>query len=338
MCIISYTTHIFPPSKSFKTKRRMPIMKKVGITGAAGYIGSRVCSELKNHHDIVPIDNFHTGKIRHIDGIRIIEADIRDKKSMERLLDVDCIAHLAAIPGVEPCNKNRELVYDVNVNGTRTIAEICQEQSIPVIFASTFGVIGDPQYFPIDEHHPVRPMHWYVETKFQGEKIISQLSRDHFPSYLLRKSNVYGTHTIDYTTIAKPTVINRFVEAVVIGQPLIIYNPGTQARNFLHVKDAAHAYSLALSHIVKAPQEPEIFCIASAESVSIKGLTDIVISVAEEFDLSPSIEVQKNPRKETLVEDFSITTQKAHDCLGYSPHYTIEQAVREMIETSINSQ
>jgi len=313
-------------------------MKTVGITGAAGYIGSRVCSELKHSYTIIPIDNFHKGTIRYIDDIRIVKADIRDKKSMERLLDVDCIAHLAAIPGVEPCNKDKELVYDVNVNGTQIIAEICQEHAIPLIFASSFGVIGDPQYFPIDENHPTAPMHWYGETKFRGEEIISHLSESHFPSWVLRKSNVYGTHSINDEPISKPTVINRFVDAVITGTPLVIYEPGTQARNFLHVKDAAQAYQLAVSHILKAPATPEIFCIASAESVSIKEVADSVISVAEEFDFSPSVRIQKNPRVETLVEDFSISIQKAHTQLGFSPRYTIEKAVREMIETSITPQ
>jgi UDP-glucose 4-epimerase len=315
----------------------MPAMNTVGITGAAGYIGSRVCSELKDSYTIVPIDNFHKGEVRHINEIQVIEADIRNKKAMERLLDVDCIAHLAAIPGVEPCNIDKDFVYDVNVIGTEVVAEICQEHSIPLIFASTFGVIGDPQYFPIDENHPTNPMHWYGQTKFQGEQLISRLSEDHFPSYLLRKSNVYGTHTVDGEIISKPTVINRFVEAVCTGNPLLIYEPGTQARNFLHVKDAAHSYSLAVSHIFKAPNTPEVFCIASTESVSIREAAHIIMSVAEEFDLSPSIEEKKNPRVETLVEDFSITIQKAHTILGFSPRYTIERAVREMIEKTINS-
>lgn len=306
-------------------------MKTVGITGAAGYIGSRVCFELKHAYNIVPIDNFYKGTIKEIDGIPVITADIRDKKVMEPLLDVDCIVHLAAIPGVEPCNKVKELSYDVNVNGTRVIAEICKEHQIPLVFATSFGTMGDPQYFPIDEDHPRNPLHWYGQTKYHGEKIVTEAALDHFPCYLLIKSNVYGIHTVNNTPVFKPTVINRFADAVKTRNTITIYEPGTQARNFLHVKDAAHSYCLAIAHIGKAQLKAESFCIATSEAVSIKNLAEKVVSIAQEYNLSPTITMVDNPRTETLVEDFSVDISKAKRVLGFSPEYTIDKAVREML-------
>lgn len=310
-------------------------MKTVGITGAAGYIGSRVCYELKDHYRIIPVDSFYKGTITTISNIEVINADIRDEKAMEILKDVDCIAHLAAIPGVEPCNNARELSYDVNVNGTRIIADICRTHSIPLIFATSFGTMGDPQYFPIDENHPRNPLHWYGQTKYEGEKIVEEASLNNFPCYLLIKSNVYGIHTLDTTPVFKPTVINKFVESAKVNNPINVYEPGTQARNFLHVKDAAHAYVLAVSKILKAELRAEPFCIATPEAVSVRDLAEKVVSIAQEYDFSPSIEMVKNPRTETLVEDFSIDTSKAEKVLGYTPHYTIDKAVREMFEIHI---
>ncbi len=307
-------------------------MKMVGVTGAAGYIGSRVCYELKDSYDVIPIDNFHKGTVRKIDDIDVINADVRNKNEMEHLLDVDCIAHLAAIPGVEPCNSAKELSYDVNVNGTRVIAEICKEHSIPLIFATSFGTMGDPQYFPIDELHPRNPMHWYGQTKYQGERIVTDASRDHFPCYLLIKSNIYGVHYIGETAVFKPTVINRFVDAAKSNGKILVYAPGTQARNFLHVKDAAHSYLLAVNKILKAAPGTDSFCVATAEAVSIKEVAKKVVSLAREYGFSPSISMVDNPRTETLVEDFSINITKAQRELGFSPQYTIEKAVREMLQ------
>lgn len=306
-------------------------MKTVGITGAAGYIGSRVCCELRKHYHVVPIDNFYKGKITQIEGIEIINADIRNQAVMEEIMDVDCIAHLAAIPGVEPCNKVKQLAYDVNVNGTRVIAEICRKHNIPLIFATSFGTMGDPQYFPIDEDHPKNPVHWYGQTKYHGEKIVVNASLGNFPCYLLIKSNVYGIHFVNDTPVFKPTVINKFADAAKTNGEILIYEPGTQARNFLHVKDAARAYGLAVPHILKADPCAESFCIASAEAISIKELAQKVVSIAEEYHFSPSIRLADNPRTETLVEDFSIDTTKALQELGFSPQYTIEKAVREML-------
>lgn len=318
--------------KPLKPPQLATLMKTVGITGAAGYIGSRVCYELKDSYNIVPVDNFYKGTIHKIDGIDVFNADVRDKNMMEHLLDVDCITHLAAIPGVEPCNNVKELSYDVNVNGTRVIAEICKEHQIPLIFATTFGTMGDPQYFPIDEHHPRNPMHWYGQTKYHGEKIVTSAAQNHFPCYLLIKSNVYGVHHINDTAVFKPTVINRFVDAAKSDGEILIYFPGTQARNFLHVKDAAHSYLLAVNQILKEKPGVEAFCIATPEAVSIKEVAEKVVSIAKEYSFSPSVCMKDNPRTETLVEDFSINISKAKDNLGFSPRYTIEKAVREMLE------
>jgi UDP-glucose 4-epimerase len=315
-------------------------MKSVGITGAAGYIGSRVCHELTGAYDIVPVDNFFKGTVREIDGREVIRADIRDKKTLEKTLDVDCIIHLAAIPGVEPCNTLKELSYDVNVNGTRVVAAICRERSIPLIFATSFGTIGNPQYFPIDEEHPRNPMHWYGQTKYHGERIVTEASRDRFPCYLLMKSNVYGIHTVNGNLVFKPTVVNKFVEAVRERGKIFLYKPGSQARNFLHVKDAAVSYRLAVSHIVKAKPGTEAFCIATAEAISIEELARKVQTLAEDYGFHPEIEMKDNPRKETLVEDFSVNISKAQRVLGFAPQYTIEKAVREMLDmsTSLESQ
>jgi UDP-glucose 4-epimerase len=307
-------------------------MKRVGVTGAAGYIGSRVCYELKDSYDIVPIDNFCKGTIKRIGDRDVINADIRDKKTMESLFDVDCIIHLAAIPGVEACNKNRDLSYDINVNGTRVIAEICKKYTIPLIFASSFGAMGDPQYFPIDENHPRNPMHWYGKTKCEAENVLINLSHNSFPCYLFIKSNIYGVHVLHETIVSKPTVVNRFVDAAKLNDTLKIFKPGTQARNFLHVKDAAISYKLAVSHILKAENRAEFFCIASSESVSINELAENVVSIAKEYEFSPSVQIVENPRTETLVEDFSVNTLKAQKTLGFVPQYNIERAVRKMLE------
>jgi UDP-glucose 4-epimerase len=75
-----------------------------------------------------------------------------------------------------------------------------------------------------------------------GEQAIKKFADGAFPAHLFLKSNLYGEHVVDGTTVGKPTVINFFVDRSLSGETLIVYEPGTQARNFVHVKDVARAY------------------------------------------------------------------------------------------------
>jgi len=154
---------------------------KILVTGAGGYIGSRVCYELMKDHEIIPIDNFYLSQIESIKGNKILNIDIRDRKAMEKLMPFDCVVHLAAISGVQDCEKNPDLAYEVNVLGTLNIAYLSRKYKIPLIFASSMAIFGEPEYFPIDEDHPKTPINLYGFTKYLGMENIKLFSKNNFP-------------------------------------------------------------------------------------------------------------------------------------------------------------
>lgn len=314
----------------------------VGVTGAAGYIGSRVIHQLQEYHPdwrLIAIDNFYRGQVREIGDITIRHVDIRNHNRLEDVLgEADVIIHLAAVSGVDDCEQDKELAYEVNVVGTNNVAWICYKTGAGLIFPYSMAVLGDPDSFPITADLPRNPLNWYGRTKLLGERAIESFADDAFPAHLLLKSNLYGDHSIDGTRISKNTVINLFVNRVFEHEPLTVYAPGTQARNFVHVKDIANAYLRSTERLVEQRREDETgtwkFEIASNEDPSVIEIAERVHDIAsEELGKSPPVKLIENPRgNETLVSEFSVDITDAIEQLGWEPTHSIDESIRELLQ------
>jgi UDP-glucose 4-epimerase len=307
----------------------------VCVTGAGGYIGSRVTKLLLNEgHDVTPIDSFRSAQVEEIDGVRVKEADVRDRERMREAIDGSGIVmHLGAVSGVQDCEENPEEAFDINVVGTENVAWVCRENETPLIFPCSMAVIGDPTEIPITSEHPRRPLNHYGRTKAMSEEDIGWLAEDGFPAHVYMKSNLYGHHQIGDDSIGKRTVINIFVEKALNEEPLTVHEPGTQARDFVHVKDVARAYMCSLENLVGAENGARTFPIASGECMSVLELAETVRDIVEEErGYRVDIEMVENPREsETVSDDFVVDTDEARDAIGFEAEYTVEDAVREMV-------
>ncbi|MFW5924485.1 MAG: NAD-dependent epimerase/dehydratase family protein [Halanaeroarchaeum sp.] len=314
----------------------------VAITGAAGYIGSRVVGLLQEHDrdwEIRAIDNFYRGDVREVGDVTVDHVDVRDRRRLADALEgADVVMHLAAVSGVDDCAENSDLAYEVNVTGTSNVAWVCRQSGAGLIFPFSMGVLGDPTEFPITIDQPRTPMHWYGRTKVLGEHLIEDFADDAFPAHLYMKSNLYGDHEVGGRTITKGTVINFFVSRVFAGEPLTVYEPGTQARNYIHVKDVARAYVRSAERLLEALDEgrtgAEKFEIASDEDPSVMAVAELVQRIArEEIDRDPDVELVENPRagEETLVDSFAVDTSAVREELGWEPSHTVEASIRELL-------
>jgi len=121
---------------------------QIAITGAAGYIGSRVVKLLTDHHpdwEYVALDNFYLGDVRSIGDVDVEHVDIRNRSELEAALEgADVVLHLAAISGVDDCERNQDLAYDVNVTGTNNVAWFCRKTGAALVFPFSMAVLGDP--------------------------------------------------------------------------------------------------------------------------------------------------------------------------------------------------
>jgi nucleoside-diphosphate-sugar epimerase len=313
----------------------------VAVTGAAGYIGSRVVREIQDAHPewtVTALDNFYRGKLRAIGDTEIQHVDIRDRDRLEAALEgADVVLHLAAISGIEDCEEDADLAYEVNVQGTENVAWFCRKTGAALSFPFSMAVIGDPQLFPITVDHPRDPMNWYGRTKLLSERSIETLAEGSFPAHQFLISNLYGHHTVDGQRISKSVVINFFVNRARNGEPLTVYEPGTQSRNFVHVVDVARSLVRSTERLLEQLQAgetgSEAYEIATDEDPSVMEMAELVADIAaDQGHERPDVELVENPRgNETLVSDFDVDWSSAHEQLGWEPTQTVEETVEELL-------
>ena len=307
----------------------------VCVTGAGGYIGSRVVVELlEAGHDVTAVDSFRSAQVDEIRGVSVEKTDVRDRDEVRDAVgDADAVMHLAAVSGVQDCDENPEEAFDINVGGTENVAWVCRERETPLVFPCSMAIIGDPVEFPITSNHPRNPLNQYGLTKKMSEDDVHALADGAFPAHVYMKSNLYGGHDVGDTRVSKGTVINIFVEKALNEEPLTVHEPGTQARDFIHVKDVARAYLLSLNELVGADDGARTIPLASGECMSVLKLAETVQEVVEgERGYKVDIEMVENPRGgEAATDDFTVDTDEAEEAVGFRTEESVKETVREIL-------
>lgn len=244
---------------------------KIAITGASGFIGSRLTTYLSERgHSINALlrdpkrkPSFKSNKISLFYG------DVTDKSSLySAFKDADIVIHLAALFN-RPGSSWKEY-YDVNVQGSVNVLEASQSSSVKkVIHCSTGGVVSNNPYFPHSEDLPysVPETDKYEKTKCEGEKAVRSYSQKYsYPVVVIRPAQPYGPGDMSKVKFYK--LVNKG----------IIFNPGKTKKHLIYIDDLCRAFEIALND---KRAIGEIFHIGGKNSILLKDLIRLVAAQLE---------------------------------------------------------
>jgi UDP-glucose 4-epimerase len=300
-------------------------MKKVLITGGAGFIGSAVAKNLLDKglhvkiYDIIKPDK----KIgEYIRGTIMYPTEI-----YEAVKDCDYVVHLAAMLGVRRTETDRMGCLDVNIQGTKNVLDACVKANVKkILFGSSSEVYGEPVKNPISESDPVSPKSIYGVTKLAGEEYTKAYNKHHGIDYtIVRFFNVYGPGQV------AEFVVPLFVKAVRDNKAPIINGKGDQERCYCHVDDIAEGVSLALLN--DASNSETINLGNDLTASTIKDLALRIIRLSGK-NLSPQyVDFNHSDRKLEREINYRYTDiTKARTLLNYKPRIMLDEGLRMFID------
>ena len=226
-------------------------MKKVIVTGGAGFIGSHIVELLvEKGFNVVVIDNFETGRVDNLSKVKkkitIVKQDISKYQKIENYFkNCHYVFHLAALADIVPSIENPEKYYETNVTGTLNVLRASKKFGVKkVLYAASASCYGVVKKFPTDENNKIMTEYPYALTKNLGEQLMVHWSKVFKLSTIsLRLFNVYGLRS--RTTGAYGAMFGVFLAQKINNKPLTIVGDGKQSRDFTYVTDVANAFYLA---------------------------------------------------------------------------------------------
>ncbi len=229
-------------------------MKKVLVTGGAGYIGSiLVRLLLEEGYQVRVMDNLRFGgetivELLNDPNFEFIRGDVNNGEDIQKALkSIDYIVHLAAIVGDPACRNEPELAKRTNLESTKNIYNIANQHGAQkFIYASTcsnYGKMEDPEGY-VNEESKLAPVSLYAETKVESEKFLLGQERDQVcKPTSLRFSTVYGLSP----RIRFDLTVNEFIKELALGRELVVF--GEQFwRPYCHVMDLARSVLYVLEN------------------------------------------------------------------------------------------
>ena len=265
------------------------------ITGGFGYIGSHTATILaKKNIDFIIYDNFCNSKKEVIERLeKIINkkvkyeiGDLQNKNNLIKIIKkykVKSVIHLAAFKSVENSILSPTEYYENNVGGSLSLLSAMKITGVKkLLFSSTAAIYGEPEYYPIDENHPLKTLNPYGHTKLIVEKMLNNIfiNEKDWSIISLRYFNPIGSHPtgligddplIEKTTNLMPAIIKvvkgdkKFFEVFGIDFDT---PDGSGIRDYIHIMDLASAHVDAV-HFLEKENFFEVFNIGTGNGVSV---------------------------------------------------------------------
>lgn len=305
-------------------------MKRVLVTGGAGFIGSHLVDALlADGYDVGVVDNLSTGKranLEHVkDRITFCEGDIRDPDTMKEMArGCSAIFHQAAVVSVPQTVEDPVGSSTVNDMGTLIVLEAARLQNVKrVVLASSCAVYGDDPEIPKHEKMVLKPQSPYAVQKLTKE-LHARLYTDLYgvETVCLRYFNVFGPRQDPSSPYSG--VISIFMTRATENIAPIIHGDGLQYRDFVFVKDVVRANLLAAT-VDNAGGE--VINIGTGRFVRVGQLWETVSGLAG-VEIPPVFEKR---RAGDIIESVA-DIRKAGLLLGFEPVYEFEEGLKKTFE------
>lgn len=314
-------------------------MKKIVVTGGAGFIGSnfiRYMVDKYPEYELINLDCLtYAGNLENLStcaekpNYRFVKADIADVAAVESVLaqQVDAIVNFAAESHVDRSIKDPGVFVRTNVVGTQTLLEGARRHKIKkylqVSTDEVYGTLGQEGYF--SETTPLAPNSPYSASKAGADLLV----RAYFETYglsvnITRCSNNYGPYHFPEKLI--PLVITNALE----GKEIPVYGDGLQVRDWLHVTDHCRAIDLVLHKGI----DGEVYNVGGHNE---RTNLHIVQTILKELGKSEALIKHVSDR---LGHDrrYAIDAAKISEQLGWKPLYTFESGIKETVQWYLDNQ
>lgn len=317
-------------------------MQTILVVGGAGYIGSHTVKNLlDNGNNVIVLDNLTYGHREAVDKRAVfVHGDLLDVYSLQtvfREYTIDAVVHFAAFTYVGESVQNPQKYYYNNVVGTINLLNaMLAAQCKKIVFSSTCAIYGEPNYMPLDELHPQKPINPYGKTKFMIEQIFADYEKAYGLKYIaLRYFNAAGASrdsSIGESHNPETHLIPLVLKAIKGEIPTINVfgtdydtKDGTCIRDYIHVEDLAAAHRLALEKL-------DTWC--GCLNVG----TGIGTSVQEIIDAAQLVTKKKCPvtcgqRRVGDPAKLFADNKKTKEILGWEPQFT---NIETILETAWN--
>ncbi|MFM1889570.1 MAG: hypothetical protein RLZZ565_327 [Planctomycetota bacterium] len=306
------------------------MVKRILVTGGAGFLGSHLCDRLvEQGHDVICLDNFFTSQksnIEHLLGRRNFEL-IRHDVTEPIVLEVDQIYNLAcpAAPGHYQYNPIK--TTKTSVMGAINMLGLAKRVKARILHASTSEIYGDPEVHPQPESYrgnvnPIGPRACYDEGKRCAETLMfDYLRQNKVDVRVVRIFNTYGPRMHPYDG----RVVSNFARQALAGEPITLFGDGQQTRSFCYVDDLIEGF-------MRMMNGPEDFHgpvnLGNPGEFTVKQLAELTVKLAgsrsEIRQVKPLPEDDPARRR----PDISLAKEK----LGWEPKVPLEQGLAKTIE------
>jgi len=228
---------------------------RILVTGSEGFLGQHLVELLmKKGHEVVRFDL----SLGH---------DILDTSQLrDSLQGCGVCIHLAAVADLYIAEDDPENAQTINVDGTKSVVETCDELGIRLLYASTCCVYGNNGLELSDETSPVSPTEHYARTKLEGEKFVSESKSNHT---IMRLATFYGPHMRDSLAIA------IFLREASSGNPIQIHGDGKQTRCFTHIEDIC----LGILCIMEDDDFSGVINVSDNREISVNQLAEMTFQI-----------------------------------------------------------